>query len=282
MIVVLLAGSVWAAGSVMTAGAASAVPAAQWPSRDIHIRSGGDVVLAGTYRPGPTDRTPAILFLHGVGASRAAVADNARWFGNHGYATLAIDFRGHGQSTITPRSFGWGEAIDAHHAFDWLKRRQHGAPIAVIGISMGGAASLIGTTGPLPADALVLQAVYPDIRHAIRDRIASRLGTALASVGEPLLSVQSRLRMGVWPSALSPIAALRGVRAPVMVIGGADDRYTPPAETRAMYDAVPGRKALWIVPAADHAGTSDISDDEYRQRVLHFLTTAIGPRPSSS
>ena len=238
-------------------------------------------MLAATYRPGATDQTPAILFLHGVGASRAAVAGNARWFGEHGYATLAIDFRGHGQSTITPRSFGWSEAADAHHAFIWLKRQQHDAPIAVIGISMGGAASLIGTAGPLPADALVLQAVYPDIRHAIRDRIASRLGIVVASLGEPLLSYQSVIRMGVWPSALSPVAALREVTRPVLVIGGAEDRYTPPLETRTMYDAAIARKALWIVPGADHAATSDLSSNAYRARVLRFLTSTIG-RPTTS
>jgi alpha/beta superfamily hydrolase len=88
-----------------------------------------------------------------------------------GYAALTIDFRGHGESEMAERSFGLREATDAASAFRWLKQHQRGARVAVIGNSLGVAAALLGSAGPLPADALVLQAVYPDIRRAIRNRL---------------------------------------------------------------------------------------------------------------
>ena len=269
-------GLFWMAGSAMVGGKSSTVAPAASPARDLRLTTADGISLAATYWPGAKRDSPAILLLHGVGGSRAATADNAAWLATKGYAVLTIDFRGHGQSTTTNRSFGWSEAQDAHRAFAWLKQQQHGAPAAVIGISMGGAASLIGPDGPLKADALTLQAVYPDIRHAIHNRIAERLGSVPAYLLEPLLSFQSLPRFGVSPSDIAPIAALRRYDGPVMVIGGLQDRATPPEETRALFAAAKGPITLWLVPEGDHATISSLANTRYREKVAAFLGRTIG------
>jgi alpha-beta hydrolase superfamily lysophospholipase len=266
----------WGLGSLMVRPNPSAVPDARPPATDLVIRTRDGLGLAATYWPGRHADSPAVLLLHGNGASRAAVADNAAWLASQGYAALTIDFRGHGESPAAPHSFGLYESRDAEAALAWLKQRQHGAKVAVIGISLGGAASLLGERGPIPADALILQAVYPDIRRAIRNRIAAVTASVPARLLEPLLSYQSIPRLGVRPGRLSPLAALRRYPGPVLVIGGAADRYTPPAETRAMFEAAPGRRSLWIAPGTDHAQTSDLRTEAYRGRVLAFLRREIG------
>jgi pimeloyl-ACP methyl ester carboxylesterase len=269
----------WAAGSAMVRGRAGVVAPAEAPALDMRIRTGDGLTLAATYWPGRTPDSPAVLLLHGVRASRASTAPAAAWLAGLGYAVLTIDFRGHGGSDMAERSFGLREASDARSAFDWLKRRQRGARVAVIGNSLGGAAALLGPSGPLPADALVLQAVYPDIRRAIRNRIADRLGAAPAYLLEPLLSFQSKPRFGVMPGDLSPLEAVRRYRGPVFVIGGEDDRYTPPDETRALFAAAPGPKRLWLVPGRGHAAMGDLGDGAWRSRVADFLRMTIGPPP---
>lgn len=161
-------------------------------------------------------------------------------------------------------------------AFAWLKEKAHGAPVALVGISMGGASALLGDNGPVAADAMVLQAVYSDIRHSIRNRMASMISRWPATLFEPLLSFQSRLRFGVWPSRLSPLDALERFHGPVLIIGGADDPFTPPEETRRMFDAVPGPKTLWLAPGVNHEGISDLKSSDYRQQLLSFLVRTIG------
>jgi fermentation-respiration switch protein FrsA (DUF1100 family) len=146
----------------------------------------------------------------------------------------------------------------------------------VIGTSLGGAAALLGDGGPLPVQAMVLQAVYPDLRSAIANRIAQRLGRPLAWLGEPFLSYQSWPRYGVPPNRLSPLAAIRSYDGPVLVIGGVNDRYTPPDETRRLFAAAAGAKALWLVPDVDHAGTGAVWNEEYRRRVRAFLARTLG------
>jgi pimeloyl-ACP methyl ester carboxylesterase len=253
----------------------SRVPPATAPARDFHLRSEDGLILAATYWPGPTPEAPAVLLLHGNGASRAAMAATAAWVAGQGYAALTIDFRGHGESSPAQHSFGFAESRDAAAAFDWLKHRQHGAPVAVLGSSLGGASALLGPHGPVPADALILVAVYPDIRHAIRNRIGVQLGSWPAALLEPLLSYQSLFRFGVGPGALWPLDALRRYHGPVLVIGGNRDRYTPPTETRALFDAAPGpRQILWV--SGDHAAVSGVSSTANRDDLAQFLARTIG------
>lgn len=270
-------GASWAIGSAMMQPTLSHVPPAIAPARDLHLRTEDGLIVAATYWPGPTPDAPAVLLLHGNGASRAAMASSAAWVAGQGYAALTIDFRGHGESSPAQHSFGFAESRDAAAGFAWLKREQYGAPVAVLGSSLGGAATLLGAQGPVPADALVLVAVYPDIRHAIRNRIGTRLGAWSGALFEPLLSYQSAFRFGVGPEALSPIEALRHYPGPVLVVGGDRDRYTPPVETRALFDAAPGAKQiLWV--AGDHSAASGIASQAYRDRLRLFLAQTIGVR----
>jgi uncharacterized protein len=266
----------WAIGSQLVRSVSANVEPARSPARDFAIITADGKSIAATYRSGRSPDSPGVLLLHGNGASRMQTSGNAEWLASEGYATLVIDFRGHGRSSSASHSFGWNEAKDARAAFEWLEREQHGAPIAVIGISMGGAAALLGDDGPLPAAGLVLQAVYPDIRHTIRNRMVSMMTRVPATIFEPLLSFQSRIRFGVWPSRLSPLEALRRYRGPVLIIGGSADPFTPPSETRLLYDAAPGAKTLWFAPNADHESVSDLSTKEYRLQLDHFLTSTIG------
>ena len=263
-------------GGLLMRSTASIVPTPPPRGRDVVLRAADGKRLAGSYWPGVRPGGPAVLLLHGNDASRAATAGNAAWLAGSGYAVLTIDFRGHGESAPATHSFGLFESRDARAALAWLRRADRGGRIAVIGISLGGAASLIGDEGPLPADALVLQAVYPDIRHAIRNRIAAFLTPVPARLLEPLLSLQAKPRLGVWPGRLSPMAALKRYRGPIFFIGGGSDAYTPPSETRAMFASASGPKRLLFVPGADHRATSDLATGAYRREVLSFLAATIG------
>lgn len=263
--------ALWAVGNALTRPTNASVAMPDPPARAVFIRSTGDIRLAGTYWPSPRPDAPAVLLLHGNGGHRGSMNETAHWLNGQGYAVLAIDFRGHGQSTASDKSFGLFESEDARSAFVWLRAAHPGASIGVIGVSLGGAASLLGPHGPVPADAFVLEGMYPDIRHAIRNRLASRGGDWTAAVIEPLLSYQSIPRYGVWPSSISPIRALAHVRAPVMIVGGAEDRYTPPDETRALYNAVRGPRALHILAGAAHRDIGGEPSGDFKQVLLAFL-----------
>jgi pimeloyl-ACP methyl ester carboxylesterase len=277
-LILLLAGlaASWIAGSIMSRPQASAVPPPAPPGRVVRLVASDGVPIAGSDWPGARPDAPAILLLHGVDSSRASFTRHALWLNGLGYEVLAIDFRGHGESGAAPRTFGLYEARDAAAGLSFLRADMPGRRIGLIGTSLGGAAALLGDDGPLPVQAMILQAVYPDLRDAIFNRIAQRTGGILAWFGEPLLSYQSWLRYGVPPGRLAPVEAIRRFHGPLLVIGGGADGSTPAAETRALYDAAPGPKWLWLLDGVGHAGTGSVWTDDYRRRVRSFLALSLG------
>ncbi len=267
--------AVWAVGSIIARPFNRVVLPPEAPARLVSLRSEDGTPLAGTYWPGAQRDAPAILLLHGIKASRAMFQENAEWLNGLGYSVFALDFRGHGGSAATERTFGWLEAGDAAAALAWLRKDAPGRKVGVIGVSLGGAAALLGPRGPLPVDALVLQGVYPDIRTAIANRLDRAGVPVLTAMSEPLLSYQSYFRYGVAPELISPREGLRRYRGPLLLIGGMEDRDTTPADSRALFAAAQGAKQLWMVEA-DHVEVSKLRSEEYRARVRRFFAGSLG------
>lgn len=267
---------VWMVGSALLGARHHGGTDDDLPPLSFRLETRDGLSIAASFRPGRRPDAPGVLLLHGLGADRGQTEGNAAFLAGLGYATLTLDFRGHGASTNAATSFGLDEGIEARAAFDRLKRETGGAPVAVVGISLGGAAALIGRDGPLPTEALVLVGVFADIRHAIGSRVAYVARPWLAPVFEPLLSFQSLPRYGVWPWRIAPIEALQARRGPTLLVGGGADVFTPPSEVEAMARAAGGPAEVWIAPGLGHDGVSSIETEAFRSRLVDFLGRTIG------
>jgi alpha-beta hydrolase superfamily lysophospholipase len=267
----------WAAASLIARPMNRSVADPLPPGRLVRFTASDGVSITGSYWPGATPEAPAILLLHGINSDRDMFTEQARWLHDLGYAALAIDFRGHGASGEAERSFGWNEGRDAAAALRFLRSRNQRRKVAVIGASLGGAAALLGEGAPLKVQAMVLHAVYPDIRRAIANRIARFSFPAFASLTEPLLSYQSYLRYGVAPERIAPIQGIGRYKGEVLVIGGSEDRATTAEDTNALFKAAASRsKQLWLLQGADHAAATKLWNEQYRRRLLSLFRRTLG------
>jgi fermentation-respiration switch protein FrsA (DUF1100 family) len=207
--------------------------------------------------------------MHGVRANRAAMLGRMRFLHEAGYAVLAFDFQAHGESTGQRITFGQLEALDAAAAIRWAKQRLPGRKVGVIGASMGGAAMLLGPE-PLPIDALILEAVYPDIESATRNRLEAYLGP-LGRWGVSPLIAAVKWTIGGDPAALRPIDRIAAAGCPILILGGTQDERTSIAETRALFARAAEPKALWEIEGASHVDLAGFGGDAYRDRVLEFF-----------
>jgi fermentation-respiration switch protein FrsA (DUF1100 family) len=211
----------------------------------------------------------AVLLLHGIGASRIDMLGRARFLARTGYSVLLIDFRGHGESGSAEPTYGALEARDAQAALAFLRAAAPGERVGVIGVSMGGAAALLGK-GPLDVDALVLESVYPTIDDAVRDRLRAWFGP-IGPLVTGLVVGGLLPREGVGAEDLRPIDRIGAATAPVFVLAGTDDRYTTLDESRALFERAPAPKEFWAVPGAAHVDLHDFAPAEYERRVGAFL-----------
>jgi pimeloyl-ACP methyl ester carboxylesterase len=272
----IVLGGAWIFGTISARPHVHPIPAPAPPGKVVELWSEDGVRLEASFWPGRRADGPGVLLLHGINSSRASFTRHALWLNGLGYTVLAIDLRGHGGSEAVPRTFGLYEARDAAAGLAYLRVDQPKRKVAVIGTSLGGAAALLGDKGPLPVQAMILQAVYPDLRDAIRNRIARVSSQALAWLGEPLLSYQSWPRYGVPPSRISPIDGLHRFRGRVLIIGGTADSNTTLNDTLAFYRAAPGPKQLWLLDGVGHAATGSIFTPEYRNRVQALFASSLG------
>jgi pimeloyl-ACP methyl ester carboxylesterase len=187
----------------------------------------------------------------------------------HGCAVLAVDLRAHGESGGPSVTLGFGEARDAVELLAWLRQACPGERVGGLGISLGGAALALASR-TAPVDALVLESVFPDIDGAIRNRMKLVAGP-VAPWLTPLFTAVGMGMTGLHPADLRPIEAVAAYPGPVLVIGGDADPLTTPSETRALFDAAPGEKQLWLVGGAGHDDMASVAGSDYEARVTAFL-----------
>jgi uncharacterized protein len=214
----------------------------------------------------------AVLLLHGAGANRESMLGRAQFLHDEGFTVLAPDFQAHGESPGEHVTFGARESLDAAAAMAYLHEVAPGERVGVIGVSMGGAATLLGP-GPIAANAFVLESVYPTIRNAVSDRLATwfgPLGGVARLFTSPLIGVVGS-EIGVGERELQPIDRIGRITAPLLLISGTEDPYTPIAEAESLYAHAPARKSFWPVAGAGHEDLHQFAPREYEQRVGTFL-----------
>jgi alpha-beta hydrolase superfamily lysophospholipase len=216
----------------------------------------------------PDSSNGVVVLFHGIRGSRLSMLTRARMLHDAGYSTVMIDFQAHGESPGDAIMLGHLEQHDVRATIEFARREHPNEPIGVIGVSLGGAASLLAS--PLDIDALVLESVYPNIRDAVHNRVAAQLGP-LSWIPASLLLAQLQPRLGVSPAQLRPIDHMTDIDCPVCVASGTADRHTTESETRAMFSAAPSPKQLWLVDGAAHVDLLENNPIQYEQQVLGFL-----------
>jgi alpha-beta hydrolase superfamily lysophospholipase len=240
----------------------------------VSFHSGPDTIVKGWWCPVEGSHG-IVLLLPGIRANRLSMVERARFLRGADYSTLLIDLQGTGETQGTHVTFGWRESRDVLSAVAFLKQKAPAQPIAIIGSSLGGAAALFAIP-ELKVNALVLEAVYPSIGAATRNRMQKYLGPIGVAL-TPLLLWQLQPRLGIDARDLRPIDRIGLADCPLLVISGEKDRNTCLTDTRELFSAAAGgRKELWIVPNAGHVDLHEAAPQEYERRVLGFLEKALG------
>ena len=195
------------------------------------VPSHSGATLAGWFLVG--EGRGGVLLLHGFKLNRLAHVQRMRMLQQAGYSALAVDFRVHGESTGGCITLGEREALDARSALEWMRARMPGERLAVLGVSMGGVAALIGEA-PIDADAVIVESVFPDLASSISNRLALMF-CAAARVATPAVLLAVRAAVGVDPRRIRPIEAIGRLRAPTLVLTGAEDMKTTREESGALF-----------------------------------------------
>ncbi|MFH9961651.1 CocE/NonD family hydrolase [Streptomyces mirabilis] len=160
----------------------------------------GTRLHARVWRPLTNAPVPALLeYLPDRLTDRTAPRDWQRhpWYAGHGYASVRVDARGHGNSEGVPADpYGESERADGVEVIHWLADRPWcSGAVGMFGISRGGFTSLrIAALAPEPLKAIVTVCAtddpYDNDGHRLGGAVLAvethaRAATALADVARP-------------------------------------------------------------------------------------------------
>lgn len=202
-------------------------------AEDVAIPSDGSIIN-GWYAP-PQAGKPVILYYKGNSGSFSAEYERFAQWVSEGYGFLAFDYRGFPASPgeITQQHI----LDDAVAAFDWLAEKQQ--PIVIWGRSLGSGPSTY-VASVRDADALLLETPFL---------------SAVTVAGEryPYLPVNwvmlDQFPVNQW---------IADVTEPVLIAHGTADTVIDVSNGERLYDLVPNKDELWIVPDGTHVSLWDM------------------------
>lgn len=223
-------------------------------AEDMQVETADGVFVRGTYYAPPSSPAPALLLTHMLRKNRESWADFARFAQERGFAVLAIDLRGHGQSTQSKKgpvhegSFVEADfaamRLDVAAAVQWLRSRPEIAPrgISLVGASIGANVAL----GYAAEDSLIATVV-------------------LISPGESYRGV----RAGPPLQAYGP--------RPLMLVAAEDDNYSL-VSVRKLESLAKGSKDVRVFPEGGHGTYLLESRPELPEMIVDFVRSAAAAK----
>ncbi len=259
------------------------------------------VQLKGWYIPGvlpdgklTSQRT--IIMVHGNRTNRAdkdvGLLVLSGDFARRGFAILAFDMRGTGESPPAPLSLGYFEQRDVLGAVDFLRSGPIPYPdlgrtriIGGWGVSMGAATLLMATAQEPAIRAIVSDCAYADIIPILEREVPK--GGHLPALFTPGTLFAARALYGVDFYADRSVDVVASIAPrPIFFIHGASDTYVPPSNMDMLATAArTGSNAnvqTWLVPGAEHAKSFSVEGAVYVDRVVAFYNAALGSNTSVS
>jgi predicted acyl esterase len=211
----------------------------------------------------PAAGWPAIVFVHGLAGNKEQMNTLVTGYGfvAQGYAVLAVDARGHGQSGGLVGE-GPREIADARDAFRWLADRPDvdGQNIGAWGLSFGGGAVLSSLVAGVPWAAVFVVQTWTDLYSALMPQglvksglVAGLAGSIPEARRDPSIAVvQAAAFAGnaaavkPWADARSSLSKLGSVTTPVFIAQGRRDFLFGIDQGAQAFRRLRGPKALYV------------------------------------
>ena len=214
------------------------------------IPSGKNILDAVYVEPAASSPQAALLICHGIGEIVPQWFPIQRIFAENGIASLVFDYSGYGRST---GHVDWRQCEqDAISSYQLLQRLAPGAPIALVGFSLGTgiAPAILDRTSP---DRLILCASYTSFRHAAR---AAWIPSFMTPLVPPIWSARE---------------ALCDCTLPILIVQGDRDRLFQRHMAEELLACTNNRADLLIVPARSHNSPFYYPKPEYWAPIIDWL-----------
>ena len=222
---------------------------------------GGSQQLALWWLPHPDPAAPTLLYLHGTLRSLYGNLPKIEALRDAGFAILAVDYRGWGDSSFIIPSEA---SINADVRTAWaelIKRQPEAGKRVIFGHSMGGAVAVtLASSLHHGSDygGLVLESTF------------TRLPDVAAEAG-----VLGKIGAAITRLEFDSLAKIGRVDAPILMLHGSTDMTVPAVLGRRLRDAAPQARTCWLeIEGGSHSRLHSQFPAQY-QLALQSLLASI-------
>ena len=229
----------------------------------------------------------AIVLVSGIhNPSVTALFPHAAMFQAHGYSSVLVEMRAHGQSEGDLISLGMKEHLDIRAAVRHLKAQDPDLPVVAFGISMGGATAInaIGETPEI--DAVIALSAYSSWPDAFADNMeAMDYPKLLCAMEKPFVWLYMGFKYGFDSLGIHPAAEIRKLNGrPALLMHSKEDSQVPYPSFEKLLRAAP-QAETYVVEGDRHFICEDYflepeRDEAYAQALLGFLDAHF-PAPTA-
>jgi len=221
--------------------------------------------------------TANVLLCHGYKSSKELMYSMIRLFPQ--WNILLFDFRAHGQSEGKVTSIGYHEYKDVIAAAQFFKNTIDGKkqlPLIILGISMGGAATLkAASLEQHLCDALVIDSAYAKLSTTVLESFSLRTGLPYYPFF-PLIKVMFHYfaRCNVYD--MNPVECVSLVKQPILFIHSCNDAHTPPQHSVTLFAHAHNKHSkLWIGPHCRHGYLHTYYPELYSNKIKRFVDKVV-------
>ena len=225
--------------------------------RDVTFEAEDGERLHGWWVPAPGPSLGPVLLCHGNAGNVGDRVPHAALLTEAGFDVLLFDYRGYGHSSGRPSE--QGTYRDARAARAWMLERPDVDPARVVylGESLGAAVALELALAHRPAG-LVLLSAFAGVRAMARIHYRA-------------------IPPALVPDAYPSLRLVGALRAPLLVLHGADDMIVPVEQGRALYDAAPEPKRLRVLEGVGHNDILSLAGRELAAEIAAWAREHLPP-----
>jgi len=230
--------------------------------------------LKGWYTPPQNGKV--IIFVHGLGANRSDLLDEAGLAVSKGYGALLFDSRASGESEGNVNTLGYSERLDVHAAVDFVHAQAGSdAPLALFGHSMGTGSVLLAAVEIPRLRAVIVESAFETLEDNVHEGVKALTGLPSFPFA-PLVVFFGERETGVDIHAVRPIDFV-GKLSPtaLLFIHGAKDATVSVRNAYDLYAAAKAPKQLYILPEAGHVKFLQAEPNRFPKTILTFLETYL-------
>ena len=219
-------------------------------------------------------KAPVLVLVHGWSRNSARMLPYIEALHPAGFHLLAFDARNHGASDADGYASVVKFAEDIQAVLHYLEEHHgiHPQRVGLIGLSIGGAASLLAAARESRLGAVVTVGAFAHPGEIIAHDLEQR-GKLLQWLTGPILKLVE-WRIGFDLDAIAPEKAASTIRCPVLCIHGTDDKTVPVEHGRRLEQAFSqANQQLWLLPGRGHSDCH--LEPGFWERVTRFSKEAL-------